>query len=304
MNTSDSDANARRSIRCSITRPSNISPPRSGDQRYDRSMARYEDASVRAYESLTVLNAPGGGVHDRACRRHGAVRLRRQHGTNTVGDFVMINALMIQLYQPLNFMGMVYREIKQAVIDIEIMFAMLSRKRKSRIAPAPSRCSCAPAPLHSRMSRSPTNRRADPQRIELRGSGGPHRGDCRTFGRRQIDDLAAFVPLLRYDRRPHSHRRPGHRDVTQTSLRAAIGMVPQDTVLFNDTIRYNIRYGRWMRAMPTWRKRAPCPDRQIHPSRAQGLTNRSGRTRAEIVRARSSASPSRAPSSGPADPSP
>ena len=98
-------------------------------QRYDRSMARYEDASVKAYTSLAVLNAGQAVIFTIGLA---AVMVMCAYGikqgTNTVGDFVMINAMMIQLYQPLNFMGMVYREIKQAVIDIEAMFAILARK--------------------------------------------------------------------------------------------------------------------------------------------------------------------------------
>src|SRR6201993_4050924 len=95
--------------------------------RYDRSMQRYEEASVRAYTSLALLNTgqaviftAGLTVTMIMC----AIGVRSGH--NTVGDFVMINAMMIQLYQPLNFMGMVYREIKQAIIDIEKMFGVLS----------------------------------------------------------------------------------------------------------------------------------------------------------------------------------
>ena len=91
--------------------------------RYDRSMARYEKASVQAYVSLAVLNAGQATIFTIGLA---AVMVMCAYGikqgTNTVGDFVMINAMMIQLYQPLNFMGMVYREIKQAVIDIEKMF--------------------------------------------------------------------------------------------------------------------------------------------------------------------------------------
>src|SRR3954453_19019486 len=97
--------------------------------RYDRSMARYEQASVEAYVSLAVLNAGqatiftiGLGIAMVMCA-YGI-----QDGTHTIGDFVMINAMLIQLCQPLNFMGMVYREIKQAVIDIETMFGILARK--------------------------------------------------------------------------------------------------------------------------------------------------------------------------------
>src|SRR5215469_3918978 len=97
--------------------------------RYDRSMARYEEASVQAYVSLAVLNAGQAIIFTIGLA---AVMVMCAYGikagTNTIGDFVMINAMMIQLYQPLNFMGMVYREIRQAVIDIERMFAILGRE--------------------------------------------------------------------------------------------------------------------------------------------------------------------------------
>src|ERR1700733_6144382 len=96
--------------------------------RYDRSMARYEKASVEAYVSLAVLNAGQAAIFTlglTATMALGVYGIR--DGTHTIGDFVMINAMMIQLYQPLNFMGMVYREIKQAVIDIEMMFTLLGR---------------------------------------------------------------------------------------------------------------------------------------------------------------------------------
>src|SRR5437763_10570759 len=92
-------------------------------------MARYEDASVKAYTSIAILNA--GQAVIVTVGLAGAMVLCAygvKSGRNTVGDFVMINAMMIQLYQPLNFMGMVYREIKQAVIDIETMFTILARK--------------------------------------------------------------------------------------------------------------------------------------------------------------------------------
>src|SRR5262249_10518723 len=97
--------------------------------RYDRSMERYERASVQAYVSLAVLNAGQATIFTlvlTVTMGLGVYGLRA--GTHTIGDFVMINAMMIQLYQPLNFMGMVYREIKQAVIDIESMFAILNRE--------------------------------------------------------------------------------------------------------------------------------------------------------------------------------
>ena len=106
-------------------------------QRYDKSMARYEDASVKAYTSLAVLNA-GQAVFFTfglaATMVMCAYEIRA--GSKTVGDFVLINAMMIQLYQPLNFMGMVYREIKQAVTDIELMFSILAREPEIKDAPA------------------------------------------------------------------------------------------------------------------------------------------------------------------------
>src|ERR1700687_5041833 len=95
-------------------------------QRYDRSMERYEHNSIKTYTSLAVLNAGQAVVFTAgltAIMVMCAIGVR--NGTNTVGDFVLVNAMMIQLYQPLNFMGMVYREIKQAIIDIEKMFSVL-----------------------------------------------------------------------------------------------------------------------------------------------------------------------------------
>src|SRR6516162_8256889 len=97
--------------------------------RYDRSMERYEQASVKTYTSLAVLNTGQAVIFTfglTATMLMCAIGVRQ--GRNTVGDFVLINAMMIQLYQPLNFMGMVYREIKQAIIDIEKMFEVLARK--------------------------------------------------------------------------------------------------------------------------------------------------------------------------------
>src|SRR5271155_3903765 len=216
-------------------------------ERYDRSMARYEDASVKAYTSLALLNAGQAVIFTiglAATMVLCAYGIGR--GTNTVGDFVMINAMMIQLYQPLNFMGLVYREIKQALIDIENMFAILSRKPEIEERPGPN-------PLQVR---SGTIRFEDVSfayesaRPILKGLSfevdaghtvaivGPSGAGKSTISRllfRFYDVTGGRILIDGQD----------IRDVTQTSLRAAVGMVPQDTVLFNDTIRYNIRYGRW-----------------------------------------------------------
>src|SRR3984957_14681175 len=130
MNESDSDANAKAiDSLLNYETVKYFSAETREARRYDRSMGRYEEASVKAYTSLAAMNAgqaiifTAGLAATMVLCAYGV----EQH-TNTVGDFVMINAMMIQLYQPLNFMGMVYREIKQALIDIELMFSLLGRK--------------------------------------------------------------------------------------------------------------------------------------------------------------------------------
>jgi ABC-type transport system involved in Fe-S cluster assembly fused permease/ATPase subunit len=215
--------------------------------RYDRSMERYERASVQAYTSLAVLNTGQTIIFTAgltATMVMCAFGVRSGH--NTVGDFVMVNAMMIQLYQPLNFMGMVYREIKQAVIDIEKMFNVLSRNPEIKdIAGA------APLVVTSGHVRFDNVQFAyEPDRPILKGltfevpAGktvaivGPSGAGKSTISRllfRLYDVSSGKILIDGQD----------IRNVTQDSLRASIGMVPQDTVLFNDTIRYNIRYGRW-----------------------------------------------------------
>jgi ATP-binding cassette, subfamily B, heavy metal transporter len=248
MNSSDSDANAKAiDSLLNYETVKYFSAEEREATRYDRSMARYEDASVRAYVSLVVLNAGQAVVFTlglAAAMVLCAYGIER--GTNTVGDFVMINAMMIQLYQPLNFMGMVYREIKQAVIDIEIMFAMLARKPE--IADRPG---ARPLAVRAGTIRFDDVAFAyEPARPILKGLSfevkaghtvaivGPSGAGKSTISRllfRFYDITGGRILIDGQD----------IRDVTQSSLRAAIGMVPQDTVLFNDTIRYNIRYGRW-----------------------------------------------------------
>jgi ATP-binding cassette subfamily B protein len=216
-------------------------------KRYDKSMQRYEEASVSTYTSLAVLNAGQAviftfGLTATMLMCASGVR----NGTNTVGDFVMVNAMMIQLYQPLNFMGMVYREIKQAIIDIEKMFAVLSRKPEVE-----DRAGAQPLAVEAGTVRFEDVRFAyDPSRPILKGLSfevpagktvaivGPSGAGKSTISRllfRLYDVSSGRITIDGQD----------IRHVTQTSLRSAIGMVPQDTVLFNDTIRYNIRYGRW-----------------------------------------------------------
>src|SRR4051812_3482022 len=216
-------------------------------RRYDRSMARYEDASVKAYTSLAVLNAGQAAIFTVGLTvAMGMCAFAIQDGSKTVGDFVMINAMMIQLYQPLNFMGMVYREIKQAVIDIETMFGILSRKPEIEDKP-----DAQPLLVSKGAIRFENVVFAyEPARQILKGLSfevpagrtvaivGPSGAGKSTISRllyRFYDVTGGRIEIDGQD----------IRDVKQATLRAAIGMVPQDTVLFNDTIRYNIRYGRW-----------------------------------------------------------
>ena len=247
MNESDSDANTKAidSLLNYETVKYFVAEDREA-RRYDRSMARYEEASTKAYTSLTVLNAGQAVIFTlglSAAMMLCVVGI--EHGTHTVGDFVMINAMMIQLYQPLNFMGMVYREIKQAVIDIETLFAVLGQQAEVKDRPGAKALVVEAGTIRF----EDVTFSYEPNRPILRGLSfevpagktvavvGPSGAGKSTLSRllfRFYDVTGGRITIDGQD----------IRDVTQASLRAAIGMVPQDTVLFNDTIAYNIRYGR------------------------------------------------------------
>ena len=215
-------------------------------ERFDRSMKRYEHAAVRTYTSLAFLNSGQAIIFTAgltACMVMAGYDVAA--GKLTVGDFVMVNALLIQLYIPLNFMGMVYREIKQGLVDIENMFELLGRNPE--------------------IDDVPGARPLEVSRGEIRFE---HVGFHYDPDRQILKDISFTVPagktvaivgpsgagkstisriLFRfYDLSSGRVTIDGQDicEVTQDSLRRAIGMVPQDTVLFNDTIAYNIRYGR------------------------------------------------------------
>ena len=257
--------------------------------------------SVKTYVSLAVLNAGQAIIFSAGLAVVMAMSIAGiRAGRNTVGDFVLINAMMIQLYQPLNFMGLVYREVKQAVIDIEMMSGILGQAPEVQDRPGAE----ALVVTEGHLRFEDVWFRYDPKREILRGVSfevppgktvavvGPSGAGKSTLSRLLFRFYEPYRGRITID----GQDIPA---VTQASLREAIGMVPQDTVLFNDTIGYNIRYGRWGadEAEVEEAARLAQIDR-LHRHRAGRLSGPGGRARPEAVRAaRSSASPSPAPSS-------
>jgi len=215
-------------------------------RRFDKSMEKYARASIQAQTSLSVLNTGQAVI---MALGMGAVMILTAFGIRdgrfNVGDFVMANAILMQLYQPLNLLGTVYREITQALVDMDAMFRLLHRPQEITDKPG------AP-PLHVTGGEIRFDNVVfsyDPERIVLTGVSftvpagktvavvGPSGAGKSTISRilfRFYDIQSGTVTIDGQD----------IRDVTQASLREKIGIVPQDTVLFNDTVRYNIAYGR------------------------------------------------------------
>ena len=214
--------------------------------RYDSAMAGYEVAALKTSYSLAFLNfgqsviITAGLVGVMVLAAIGV-----QNGTLTVGDFVMVNAYMIQITLPLNFLGTVYREIRQSLVDMGEMFDLLEQPAEVVDAPdaKPLEVTGGRVELDDVHFGYDPNRAilkgvslvAEPgQQIAIVGSTGSGKS---TIGRLLFRFYDVGKGALRIDGQDV-------RDVTQGSLHAAIGVVPQDTVLFNDTIRYNIAYGR------------------------------------------------------------
>lgn len=214
--------------------------------RYDVAMQRYEVAAVKTGQSLSFLNAgqsliiTTGLVIVMIMAAKGV-----QAGVLTVGDFVMVNAYMIQITMPLNFLGTVYREIRQALVDMGQMFGLLGQPAEVVDKPGA-------APISVRGGEIVFDNVSfayDPARAILKGISltvrpgqkvalvGPSGSGKSTIGRLLFRFYDVTGGAIRIDGQDI-------RDVQQTSLHGAIGVVPQDTVLFNDTVYYNIAYGR------------------------------------------------------------
>jgi len=214
--------------------------------RFDRALTAYENAAVKSHASLSLLNLgqgvviAGGLIVIMAMAGRGIVA-----GRMTPGDFVLVNTYMIQLFQPLTFLGMVYREIKQALVDMDLMFTLSDRRPEVADAPdAPDLIVTGGEVRFDavRFGYGPDRevlRGVDitvpaGQRVALVGPSGAGKSTISRLLFRFYDVTGGRVLIDGQDLRA----------VTQASLRRAIGVVPQDTVLFNDTIGYNIAYGR------------------------------------------------------------
>src|SRR5437762_2281276 len=215
-------------------------------QRYDRALQAYERAAVKSETTLALLNVGRGAII--ASGLIGIMLLAGQGvaaGAMTVGDFVLVNTYLIQLYMPLNFLGMVYRNIKQSLTDIEQMMGLL--KIRPEIEDRPG----APdlAVKRGMVAFRNVDFRYDPRREILRDVdfAVPPGARVAIVGPSGAGKSTIARLLFRfYDVTDGAIEIDGQdiRDLTQDSLRRAIGVVPQDTVLFNDTIYYNIAYGR------------------------------------------------------------
>jgi ATP-binding cassette subfamily B protein len=214
--------------------------------RYDKSLAEWEEVALQSQRSLGLLNAAQAGTIAIGVT---LMLIRAANGvvagTLTLGDLVMVNAYLLQMFQPLSFLGVMYRQIKQSVTDVERMFTLLMRPKE--VEDAPNACNIS---LH----------------------GGEVKFDCVSFSyntdRPILHDVSFTIPagktvaavgssgagkstiarlLFRFYDVTQGVIRIDNQDIrliSQESLRAAIGVVPQDTVLFNDSIYYNIAYGR------------------------------------------------------------
>jgi len=220
-------------------------------RRYDESLARWEAAAVKSQTSLSLLNVGQSTIIALAVT---AIMWRAvlgvANGTMTLGDLVLVNAFMIQLYIPLNFLGILYREIKQSLADMERMFTLLDANRE--VADKPGAPDLQGSGAAIRFDNVDFSYEAERQILHGVDFEVPAGKTVAVVGHSGSGKSTLARLLYRfYD--VNSNANPGTgmiridgqdiREVSQSSLRRAIGIVPQDTVLFNDTVYYNIAYG-------------------------------------------------------------
>ena len=219
-------------------------------RRYDENLERYRRAALTSQRTLSILNAgqqliiASGLVAMLWRATQGVV-----DGRMTLGDLVMVNAFMIQIYIPLNFLGAIYRELKQNLVDLEKMFTLMERNQEIADAPDAHPLNLAPGAMDASVRFTDVTFAYEPNRTILHHISfdipagktvavvGPSGSGKSTLARllyRFYDVQEGGVYVAEQE----------IKTLTQASLRAAIGIVPQDTVLFNDTVEYNIAYGR------------------------------------------------------------
>jgi ATP-binding cassette subfamily B protein len=250
MNEQDSRANTR-AIDALINYETvkYFSNERFEESRYDENLQRLEKASIKSQTSLSVLNLGQSLIIAVAVTLLvWRATLGVVDGQLTLGDLVLVNALMIQLYIPLNFLGVIYREIKQSTVDMEKMFALLGQHREIADAPDARPLRVAEAAVrfdNVSFSYNPDRPILHDVSFEVPAGKtvavvGPSGAGKSTLARL----LYRFYDVADDGKGCISIDGQDLRAVTQASLRASIGIVPQDTVLFNDTVEYNIAYGR------------------------------------------------------------
>ncbi|ACB95533.1 ABCB family ABC transporter ATP-binding protein/permease [Beijerinckia indica] len=215
-------------------------------RRYDDSISRYEQMSIKTYTSLAWLNAGQAVIFTLGLTLVMVLCIRGIHeGTNTPGDFVLINAMMIQLYQPLSYMGLVYREIRQSTLDIETMFEILGKSPEVADRPGAKPLIVREGGLRlDHVSFHYDERRPILKDVSFEVPPGK---TVAIVGPSGAGKSTLSRLIFRFYEPSSGHITIDGQDigaVTQVSLRGALGIVPQDTVLFNDTLDYNIRYGR------------------------------------------------------------
>ena len=247
MNTNDTDANSKAvDSLLNFETVKYFGNERWEAERFDQSMARYEKAATRVWTSLAWLNFGQSvilGIGTGTCMVMSAMAVSR--GEQTVGDFVLINALLLQLAIPLNFIGFIYREIRQGLTDIEAMFDLLDVEQEVEDSPGARPLKVEKGAIvfegvdfHYEPDRpilkNVSFKVPAGKTVAIVGPSGAGKSTISRLLFRFYDITGGSITVDGQD----------IRNVTQASLRAAIGMVPQDTVLFNDTVAYNIGYGR------------------------------------------------------------